>query len=133
MRQKNILIRGAILGGITAAGVAGLFYLLQITFQLPFLPFDIFDWMARHLPGPIIAFGISTMVQVISDLKLGPTASTAKLAEQSIAVIQFLASGVILGLVLAALARRFAGRLRWLRIGWRGDLVRYSDDHRDPA
>jgi DMSO/TMAO reductase YedYZ molybdopterin-dependent catalytic subunit len=118
MRRKNIFLRGALLGGVTGLGVIGLFYLGKIAASLAFLPFDIFDWMARHLPGPIIAFGISTMVQIISGLKLGPTASTAKLAEQSIAVIQFLIGGIIFGLVLTALTRRFPRRgVMWGLIG----------------
>jgi DMSO/TMAO reductase YedYZ molybdopterin-dependent catalytic subunit len=118
MRQKHYLLRGAILGGVTGLGVIGLFSLGKIALNLPFLPFDIFDWMTRHLPGPIIATGISTMVQVISTLKLGPTASTAKLAEQSIAVVQFFIGGIIFGLVLTALTRRTPRRaVMWGLIG----------------
>jgi DMSO/TMAO reductase YedYZ molybdopterin-dependent catalytic subunit len=118
MKPKHFLLRGAVLGGITSLGIIGLFYLGEFETSLPFLPFDIFDWMARHLPGPIIAFGIGTMVNVISTLKLGPTASTAKLAEQSIAIFQFIVAGIVFGLVLAALTRRFPRRsIVWGLIG----------------
>ncbi len=110
MQRKHGFLRGAVLGGVTGLGVTGLFYLGQFVANLPFLPFDIFDWMARHLPGPVIGFGISTMVRVIDGLKLGPTAATAKLAEQSIAIIQFVVAGIVFGLVLTALARRFPNR-----------------------
>jgi DMSO/TMAO reductase YedYZ molybdopterin-dependent catalytic subunit len=118
MKPKQNFLKGALLGGITSLGVIGLFYLGKFETNLPFLPFDVFDWMARHLPGPIIAFGIGTMVQVISGLKLGPTASTAKLAEQSIAIFQFIVAGIVFGLVLTALTRRFPKRATvWGLIG----------------
>jgi DMSO/TMAO reductase YedYZ molybdopterin-dependent catalytic subunit len=110
MQRKHSFLRGAVLGGVTGLGVTALFYLGQYVSNLPFLPFDIFDWMARHLPGPVIGFGIGTMVRVIDGLKLGPTAATAKLAEQSIAIVQFVVAGIVFGLVLTALARRLPNR-----------------------
>ncbi len=114
MKRNYRLFEGAVLGGITAAGVAALFYLLMNAALLPFFPFDIFDWMTRHLPGAVIAFGISTMVNVINGLHLGATASTAKLAEQSVAILQFLAAGIVFGLLLAYLGARFPRRITLL-------------------
>jgi DMSO/TMAO reductase YedYZ molybdopterin-dependent catalytic subunit len=121
MQRKHGFLRGAVLGGVTGLGVTGLFYLGQFVANLPFLPFDIFDWMARHLPGPIIGFGIGTMVRVIDGLKLGPTAATAKLAEQSIAIIQFVVAGIVFGLVLTTLARRIPDRS--VAIGLIGSVI----------
>ncbi|HEX9014032.1 MAG TPA: molybdopterin-dependent oxidoreductase, partial [Anaerolineaceae bacterium] len=106
MRRKPEILWGGLMGGVTSLGAIGLFSLGKVLAGMPFLPFDIFDWMARHLPGALIGFVISSMVSIITALKLGPTASTAKLAEQSIAIVQFIATGVIFGIVLTAVARR---------------------------
>ncbi|HZJ02814.1 MAG TPA: hypothetical protein VFE20_03885, partial [Thermoleophilia bacterium] len=74
-----------------AAPLVSLNYLAWLVFGLPFVPFDVFDWMTRVLPGGLITFGIDTMVQTLValgfDLK-----DTAKLAEQMMAVAGYLVS-----------------------------------------
>jgi DMSO/TMAO reductase YedYZ molybdopterin-dependent catalytic subunit len=97
---------------MTAVPVASLSYLMERVAGLPFLPFDIFDWLARILPGPLITAGIDTMVAVITALRLGPTSSTAKAAEQALALGLWLVGGGLFGLVLAAFARAGTSRLR---------------------
>ena len=82
------MLIGAILGGVTSLPVIGLMYLGQRVLELPFVPFDIFDWMTRTLPGPVLTFGIDTMVSIVTFLPLGETSSAAKLAEQIIAISQ---------------------------------------------
>lgn len=49
---------------ITAA-LIGIFFAGWKLAGLPFVPFDVFDWLARVLPGRVIAFGIGTMVTLI--------------------------------------------------------------------
>lgn len=100
-----------LLGGITALVIVGLFYFGNHFLELPFLPFDIFDWMARVFPGFLINFVIDLMVNVISIFHLGPTASSAKLIEQGIAIFQFLLFGIIYGVVLAYYRERNQRRL----------------------
>ncbi|HEX7975524.1 MAG TPA: molybdopterin-dependent oxidoreductase, partial [Anaerolineales bacterium] len=100
-----------LLGGLTAIAVVALLYLGSRIAGLPFAPYDIFDWMARHLPGALINAVIDTMVRAITTLKIGPTASTAKLVEQGIALTQFVIAGVLAGLILGLVARRRADRL----------------------
>jgi DMSO/TMAO reductase YedYZ molybdopterin-dependent catalytic subunit len=100
-----------LLGGITALVIMGLFYFGHHFLELPFLPFDIFDWMARVFPGLLINFVIDLIVTVVNTLKLGPTASTAKLVEQGIAIVQFLLFGIIIGIVLAYYGQRNPKRL----------------------
>ena len=102
MNRKNLLLSGALTGVITAIGVTALFYIGNRLAGLPFVPFDVFDWISRQLPGPLITTAIETMVRVIRGFQLGPTASLAKLAEQSLAVIQFVVAGGVFG---------FSGRL----------------------
>jgi len=94
---------------VTAALIA-ILYLGWTVIGLPFAPFDFFDWLTRVLPGPVIAFGIHTMVAVIRGLHLGPTATTAKAAEQAMGIIGLLVTAVVAGTVLYRVIRAFRGR-----------------------
>src|SRR5262249_48658310 len=87
---------------LTAALMGILFFAWRVA-GLPFVPFDVFDRTTRVLPGGLIAFGIGTMVTVIRALNLGPTAETAKLAEQTMAVAGLFLTGVIGGAILFAI------------------------------
>ena len=71
---------------VTMALIGTLFFGWSVA-GLPFVPFDVFDWLTRVLPGRLIAFGIGTMVSVIRALSLGPTSDIAKLAEQLMAIV----------------------------------------------
>src|SRR5574341_824022 len=119
--KRISLIRGGLLGGLSALTVVALTYLGERFARLPFIPFDIFDWMTRALPGGLITFVIDTMVRVITGLHLGPTSTVAKLGEMTIAVMQFILGGVVFGLVLAFLGRRWPGRL--VTLGALGGLL----------
>ena len=101
MKKLGALMAGAL--GLLVGGTAiAMTYLGHRLAGLPYLPFDIFDWMARTLPGGLIARSIDAMVGVIRGLHLGPTASTAKLAEQGLALAQFAVTWAVFGIVLAA-------------------------------
>ncbi|MBW8010360.1 MAG: molybdopterin-dependent oxidoreductase [Chloroflexi bacterium] len=101
MKTKTIAI-GALLGALTSLPVIGLMYLGDQLAGLPFVPFDIFDWLTRVLPGGVITPVIDLMVGLITRLDLGETSSTAKTTEQVIAILQVIAGGAVFGLVLAA-------------------------------
>lgn len=96
---------GAALGALTSLPVMGLGFLAEKLLHVPFVPFDVFDWLARVLPGQVITTTIDLMVAVIRGLNLGPTASTAKLAEQGQAIGLFFIAGGVFGAALAALGR----------------------------
>ena len=81
MKRKSLLL-GAVLGTLTSLPVIGLMYLGEQLAGLPFVPFDIFDWVARVLPGGLIAFVVQIMVSIITALQLGDTSTVAKLGEQ---------------------------------------------------
>jgi DMSO/TMAO reductase YedYZ molybdopterin-dependent catalytic subunit len=98
-------LTGALIGGLLTAPLIASFYLGWKLVGLPFVPFNVFDWAARILPGRVITFGIDSMVKGIRALRIGDTASAAKVAEQSMAIILFLVAGVIAGAVLFALSR----------------------------
>ena len=98
-------LSGAVVGAMLTASLIAVFYLAWRLAGLPFAPFDVFDWMARTLPGSVIAFGIDAMVGVIRALHLGPTSAVAKTAEQTMAIAGLLVTGAIAGAALFALLR----------------------------
>jgi len=89
---------------VTAALIA-IFFVGWKLAGLPFVPFDVFDWLARVLPGRVLAFGIGAMVNVIRALNLGPTSETAKIAEQAMAIAGLLATGVVGSMILFTVLR----------------------------
>lgn len=102
---------GLLLGALTSLPVIGLAYLGDQLAGLPFVPFDLFDWMARSLPGDVITLGIDAMVDTIIALNIGSsTSQTAKLLEQVMALIMFVAIGAVLGVAVAWLSRKRSGR-----------------------
>lgn len=107
-------LTGALVGALLTAPVIAILFLAQQLAGLPFVPFDVFDWLARHLPGRVITFGIDTMVAIIRGLQLGPTASAAKKAEQSLAIGGMFVTGIVIGAIFYAALRRRQVRAAWV-------------------
>ena len=105
MRRPSIAF-GVLLGAVTSLPVMAVAYLGQIVLNLPFPPFDVFDWMARVLPGPLVTFGIDSMVAVIRGLNLGQISNLAKAGEQAMAIANFILLSAVLGGVLSWFVRR---------------------------
>ncbi|MGZ4887016.1 MAG: molybdopterin-dependent oxidoreductase, partial [Candidatus Aminicenantales bacterium] len=80
--NRRIVGWGALLGGLTSLAVIGLSYLGWRLAHLPFVPLDVFDWLARVLPGAVINLTIDAMVRIITAAKIGPAWAVAKMAEQ---------------------------------------------------
>jgi len=104
--HQNRWTLGTALGALTSLAAIGLFRLGASFAGLPDLPFDLFDWLARVLPGGLITAGIDAMVTVITALRLGPTSAVAKLIEQALALALFLLGGAASGAFLGWLASR---------------------------
>jgi DMSO/TMAO reductase YedYZ molybdopterin-dependent catalytic subunit len=104
MRKPGPLA-GALVGCLLTAPLIVVLHLGWRLAGLPFAPFNIFDWMTRILPGPVITAGIESMVKVVRALNFGSTADVAKGAEQATAIIIFLCGGVVAGAVLFAVIR----------------------------
>jgi len=98
------------LGALSALALIGLLALGDRALGFPFVPFDIFDWMSRTLPGGLIRFVIHSMVAIIVFLQdflpIGDISTASKLAEQSIAILQLVLGGAILGGLLAWIRRK---------------------------
>ena len=99
--KKASLKLGALVGGITSLPVAALLYLGSQLADLPFVPFDVFDWLARALPGDIITAGIDTIVGLIALFNLGNTSQSAKIIEQIMAILIFILGGALFGIIVA--------------------------------
>lgn len=106
MMRKPSLALGALFGALTGLPLMALFYLGQTLAGLPFVPFDLFDWLARILPGQLVTLGIDAMVETIRFLNVGSVSETAKTAEQLMALILFIALAAAAGLVVSAFQRR---------------------------
>jgi DMSO/TMAO reductase YedYZ molybdopterin-dependent catalytic subunit len=105
MRKPSLLL-GAVLGGLTSLLLMAVSYLGQQLAGLPFIPFDLFDWLARKLPGGVISLGIDSMVRLITSLGLGPLSATAKRLELLQGLLQVVGAGGIFGVILAWVRRR---------------------------
>jgi len=99
--RRPLLFLGALIGGLTSLPLIGLAYLGEQAVQLPFVPFNLFDWLARVLPGSVIRTGIDSIVRIITLLGLGPISSTAKSIEHLEGVMLVIIGGGLTGLVMA--------------------------------
>ena len=113
MRRPPLIV-GVILGALNGLPFIALDYLGRQWAGLPFVPYDVFDWLARVLPGRTISVGIDTMVRLITAVGAGPIDSAAKRIEQLLGVAIVVAGAGLLGGVMVLLMRR---------TGWRGELV----------
>ncbi len=87
---------GALVGLMLTIAATAVFLLGDVLFGVPFVPFDVLDWIARTLPGGLITFGIDTMVTIITTLQLGETASAAKTAEHIMAISGLIVTGTVM-------------------------------------
>lgn len=112
-KSSNILI-GALVGLMLTAPLIVVFFLGDRILGLPLIPFDIFAWLTRVLPGPVVTFGIDTMVDSLILLGFN-VAATAKTAEHIMAVANVLVTGVVVVTAFFALIGRITSRPRdWL-------------------
>lgn len=106
------ILTGALIGLLLTVPLVIIFYVGDALFGLPFVPFDVLDWMARNLPGGLLTFGIDTMVSVIRTFQLGETSSTAKLGEHTMAITGMIVTGVVAGAAyFGVLSRRSSSPL----------------------
>ncbi len=109
MNPRNLAM-GALAGILMVPPMIATMFLFDKWINLSFPPFDVFDWIARILPGPVVTFGIDLMVDALGIVGMS-VADTAKTAEQSIAILMFLAGGVVATIIVFALVERWE-RLR---------------------
>ena len=96
---------GALIGGLLTAPIVALMYLADKWIDLSFAPFDVFDWVARILPGPVVTFGIDLMIEGLRLFDLS-VAGTAKTAEQIMAVLLFAVAGIAATVIVFIVVER---------------------------
>ena len=97
---------GVLVGLLLAGPLVSTLYLLHTTLGTPFTPFDLFDALARILPGRLVTFGIDSMVRVLMFLGL-KLSSSSKTAEQIQAIGIFLcACAAAAGIFFVALREK---------------------------
>jgi DMSO/TMAO reductase YedYZ molybdopterin-dependent catalytic subunit len=107
---------GLLVGAIVQAPTTALLYLGSQLLGFPFFAYDLFDFLTRILPGPVVTVGIDAMIAVLTLLRLS-VADSAKTAEQLIAVLIDLIAGTLFGVLFFALAKRLPAR-RMEQAGW---------------
>ena len=120
MRRPSLIL-GGLLGTLTSIPFMALLYLGERFASLPFVPFDLFDWLARVLPGDVITAAIDGIVNIISILNLGSTSDAAKFIEQLMALGMVIGIGALVGALIAWALRRMPQE-GW-RIGAAGGLL----------
>lgn len=95
-RVRDGAIVGLLLTGLFLA-VSGLGWKLA---GLPFVPLDLFDWIARVLPGSVLTAGIDWMVAISLALHVGNLSAAAKSTEQLMAIAAALVIGGVVGSTL---------------------------------
>ena len=94
MKMKRLGIGiGALTGVLLTAPLVAVMFAADQLLGLPFVPFMLFDWVSRVLPGPLVTFGIDMMIDTLRMMGAS-VAGVAKTAEQTIAVLHFLMIGV---------------------------------------
>ncbi len=117
--KLRIIALGGLVGGLLTAALTAVFYLANQLLDLPFVPYDIFNWMTRVLPGDLVTFGIDTMIDTMLLLGIN-VADSAKTAERASALLQFLGIGVVVGAIyfgIMAARRSQGGRWTGLLVG----------------
>src|SRR5215472_7301202 len=128
---------GLLSGLLLTFPLVAIFYLGYRLAALPFAPFNLFDLQTRILPGPVLAKGIDTMVRVIGWFHLSDTSRIAKLAEQSMAVSEFILAGMVVSALFftflrlasrkaALLAGRILGVVLGVAIAWASTTIETS-------
>ena len=116
MKLQNLGM-GALAGVLLVAPMIAIMYVADKWIDLSFPPFDVFDWIARILPGSVITFGIDLMIDVLR-LIGDADADTAKTAEQAIAILLFLVGGVVATIVVFALVEQWERLRIWPNLGY---------------
>ncbi len=98
--MKSIKL-GGLLGALITAPTLAIMGVASTWLGFTFVPFALFNWLTRILPGPIITFGIDLLIETLRFLGID-VADAAKTAEQAVAIIMFLAFGILMGVIFTA-------------------------------
>ena len=115
--KKPSLWLGALVGALLTMTLTSVLFLADQLAGLPFIPFDVFDFVSRVLPGALLTFGIDMMVDIIITFNMGETSVAAKTAEQLMGLGAFLIIGLVSTAVFYGILNRSKTRARNLYPG----------------
>jgi DMSO/TMAO reductase YedYZ molybdopterin-dependent catalytic subunit len=123
MRRASVGL-GLVIGALTSVVLTSVLALGHALAGLPFLPFDVFEWLTRILPGRLLTAAIDLIVSVVMALHL-PTAAAAKATEEGLAIVTFLMGSAVLGGGVALALRRVAKLVAGVAAGavWLGVAI----------
>jgi DMSO/TMAO reductase YedYZ molybdopterin-dependent catalytic subunit len=98
--MKRRMLEGALVGALLTGSLIAVSCLGWQLGGLPFVPFDLFDWIARELPGSVVTAAIESMVGISRALHVGNIGTAAKGAEQVLAIAGLLVVGTLAASVL---------------------------------
>lgn len=104
--KKPGLLAGILIGAVLLLPVMAVSYLGTTLAGFTFLPFALFDWIGRVLPGGLITSGIDSMVATVNAINPGATSDTYKQAEQIMALFMFVPVGALASSAFFALLPR---------------------------
>ena len=96
-------VTGLAVGALLTAPLLGAFALGWLA-GLPFVPYTVFEWLIKVLPGRVVVFGLDLSLGVLNGLGLD-VKDTAKTAEQVLAVAGVFVAGLLIALLFFALVR----------------------------
>ena len=97
---------GVVVAALLTAVFVSMSYVGWKLAGLPFVPFDLFDWAARALPGSAATLAIDAGIKLSRIANIEAIGDAAKTAEQAIAIAMTMCLGVTIGGV-------FVIALRW--------------------
>lgn len=115
--KKPSLWLGALVGALLTLALTSILFLADMLAGLPFIPFDVFDFVSRNLPGPLLTFGIDAMVDTIIAMNMGEVSTAAKTAEQLMGLGGFIVLGIVVNVLFYAALNRSKTRARSLNPG----------------
>jgi DMSO/TMAO reductase YedYZ molybdopterin-dependent catalytic subunit len=105
MKQGTTRLGGWI-GGLLTTPLIGLLYLGQRLWDLPFVPYDVWNWQTGVVPGNILSLFVNGVGFQLSQLLNLPNIGLGKIFEQAVALLLTVGMGAILGAVVAWISRR---------------------------
>jgi DMSO/TMAO reductase YedYZ molybdopterin-dependent catalytic subunit len=102
---KPLPREGALVGAILTTAFLAVSFLGWKALAFPFLPFDLFDWIARVLPGPLVTLGVDAIVRLSGLIGGSNLDAAAKPIEQATAVGGVFLLGTLGGAGIFALLR----------------------------
>ena len=104
-------------GALLTAPLIGIFALGSLL-GIPLLPFAVFEWLIRVLPGRLVVFGLDLTLRVLTSLGFN-VKNTAKTTEQVLALTLLFAAGLMVGLLFFLLVRSTGKRrIKLYGLGW---------------